>query len=498
MKTKVLRFIPALLLLAVSSCAQNPSVSSISSSSSESSSSISSEEESSSSLSSSEDSTSSLTSLDSGTSNSTSKSSSSPSSSSSEYFSLPENDERWPLDFSEYGQAFRNRLASLIRNSGSKTVSYSKVGNVLAYSDAALNGNGVIPFYHPDTDSTYSWNKEHVWPSSRGAGESGLGSDPQMLRPTNTSDNGDRHNYFYGDADLDNAGNTFDPATFGYEACRGECARIIFYCATRYYDTCGSGGSSKGNTPVSLSNNPADATGAHTMGRLDRLIEWNNQYPVTAQEIRRNNYLDEEGYARNPFIDHPEYANWIWNKNGLRTSPVNTDEITTIGSMSEVTYQYNYSPATSAAAFNNKVGIAGRTSSTSLYYAMLDEPLTETLSYYIEGQELVYENSQFKTDALDVALFNIEEAEDGHYTIRAGSKYLYNYIEGTYYSITFDPIDIVGISAFWDITFNSDGSVIICGATNKVYLEYYKKANASTGNFCGYNRAPNQSLILFQ
>ena len=54
------------------------------------------------------------------------------------------------------------------------------------------------------------------------------------------------------------------------------------------------------------------------MGTLRYLIQWNNQYPVTEQEKRRNECLDKEGFSRNPFIDDRELANYIWDEEGLR------------------------------------------------------------------------------------------------------------------------------------------------------------------------------------
>lgn len=407
-----------------------------------------------------------------------------------EYFPLPETDSRWPVSFGEYGQTFRNRLASIIKTTGSKTVSYKGLNDVLSSSDKALQGSGVIPFYHSETTSTTDWNKEHVWPNSRGAGETGPGSDPQMIRPTKSSDNSSRGNKFYGDAQLDQAGNTWDPASFGYEEARGECARIIFYCATRYYDTCGTGGSSKGETALSLSNNPDDASGKHTMGRLDRLIEWNNQYPVTAQEIRRNNYLDNAGFARNPFIDHPEYANWIWSKNGLRTKPVITD-VSSFESVSSVSYKYNYDPISSVADLTGKIGIAGRENSSSTYFAMTGDAKSPTLPYYILGKELVYDNNRFSINSENVAYFTFTKLDNGNYTIACGSSYLYNYIDGTHYSIGYDATDKDGASKEWTVTVSSNGKAEIVG-TNGVHLEYYNTS------FCGYKYSPKESLVLFK
>lgn len=214
------------------------------------------------------------------------------------------------LDFYSYGAEFRDQLARLIEDTGDRTVSYSGSTDILRESDESPDHPGCItPFYHPDTDyltDNYpnNWNKEHVWPNSRGAGKSGPGSDPHMLRPTVKEENGDRGNDFYGIGSRQ-----FDPASVvGYEPSRGEAARIIFYVATRYHNK------------LSLSNNPNDSTSKNTMGTLRYLVQWNNRYPVTDAEIRRNEYLDSAGFGRNPFIDNPDFANYIYTEEGLRTS----------------------------------------------------------------------------------------------------------------------------------------------------------------------------------
>lgn len=221
------------------------------------------------------------------------------------------------LDYSSYGVSFRNSLAKLIKQTGNKTISYKSNNEVLKKSDASPTHSGaIVPFYHRDTDYTTSWNKEHTWPNSRGAGESGPGSDPHMLRPTLSSENSSRGNSFYGTGSRE-----WDPASLGFEGARGEAARIIFYVATKYYDTHSTSGTSKATQDLNLSNNPNDSTSKGSMGTLKYLVQWNNEYPVTESEIRRNNYLDSAGFGRNPFIDNPDLANYIYDVNGLRTTP---------------------------------------------------------------------------------------------------------------------------------------------------------------------------------
>lgn len=212
------------------------------------------------------------------------------------------------LDYTSYGKDFQMDLEDLIYASGHKTISYKQNNEVLKKSDASpIKSGAVVPFYHSDDDYTTSFNKEHTWPNSRGTGESGPGADPHMLRPTISSENSSRGNDFYGP----DGNRQWDPGSLGFEGARGEAARIIFYVATRYYER-----------NLVLSNNPNDNWNSiKSMGTLKYLVQWNNQYPVTDTERRRNDYLEQAGFGRNPFIDNPDLVNYIYDVNGYRKTP---------------------------------------------------------------------------------------------------------------------------------------------------------------------------------
>lgn len=60
-------------------------------------------------------------------------------------------------------------------------------------------------------------------------------------------------------------------------------------------------------------------------GKLSTLIEWNNQYPPSDFERRRNERIFEIQQNRNPFVDNPEFANLIWN--GKSTDPIQFSEL---------------------------------------------------------------------------------------------------------------------------------------------------------------------------
>ena len=233
------------------------------------------------------------------------------------------------LDLSKIGNAFRGELQTLIKKYKTKTATYSACLSIGAAASSYPKGSSTfVPFYHAApgtagvsgkgacTTTIDQCNREHAWPNSRGSGKKdGPGNDPFLVRPTLKNENSSRSNKFYG-----TSSNEWDPASCGYEGARGEAARVILYAATAYYGTCGSGGNSKGSEPLELSNNPLDETILHTMGTLKTLLEWNAKYEPSGMEIQINDYLYEKGYGRNPFVDEPSYAGYIWDEDGVRAA----------------------------------------------------------------------------------------------------------------------------------------------------------------------------------
>ena len=364
------------------------------------------------------------------------------------------------LSLNSYGANFRDSLASLINATGSKTVAYKGLNDVLAKSDASPKSPyGVVPFYHNIDYPSGSWNKEHVWPDSRGAGKSGPGSDPQMIRPTLTSDNSARGNSFYGVS----LSNTWDPASFGYGPARGEAARIIFYTATRY-------GQSNG---LSLSNNPNDATSSKTMGVLKYLVQWNKEYPVTEMERLRNNRLDDMGYARNPFIDFPELADYIWSEQGLRVAPIGDDPITPVDPPANA---FNVLKTMDEIKQGGKFLIAAEAADATGAYGSLNSEIYK--SFYLTadvGQkqgDIYYPQGAY--EEWDVT------PNGDVYTISSGNKVLGVEVSGTHYNL----VAKQGLSTnnTWKINgIASDGKISLQNVGTNRYIEYFK------GDFTSYN-----------
>jgi hypothetical protein len=54
---------------------------------------------------------------------------------------------------------------------------------------------------------------------------------------------------------------------------------------------------------------------------LNMLLAWNTQDPVNAREIARNNAIYATQNNRNPYIDHPEYVQQVWNPSADSQAP---------------------------------------------------------------------------------------------------------------------------------------------------------------------------------
>jgi hypothetical protein len=83
---------------------------------------------------------------------------------------------------------------------------------------------------------------------------------------------------------------------------RGDVARAVFYMAVRY------------NALSVVNGNPPNTT-VGQLGDLALLLQWNQTDPRDDFEMNRNNYIYTWQVNRNPFIDYPNLADYIWGTN---------------------------------------------------------------------------------------------------------------------------------------------------------------------------------------
>ena len=188
------------------------------------------------------------------------------------------------ISTSATGSTLLSALQSLNSTKRKKTIGYSAMGTSAStspyvYTDYDPNGttytdtNGQVygtslASFYTKTNMT-SYNKEHVWPNSRGG--SYVEADIHMPRPTISAENSDRGNSFYVEG-VATSSVGWDPYTAGYsETVRGEAARIIFYCMVA-------------SPSLSLSDatnlSSGDTGYTTTMGKISDMLKWNLEYSV--------------------------------------------------------------------------------------------------------------------------------------------------------------------------------------------------------------------------
>jgi endonuclease I len=207
------------------------------------------------------------------------------------------------------------------------------------YSD---NPTGTDPYnYTPGTNQcgNYSgenscYNREHSFPKSWFNDASPMYSDYHHLFPTDGYVNGKRSNYKYGEVASATwtsmngsklgsssvagvSGPVFEPIN----EYKGDVARAYLYMVTRYENLLPTwnGYSTEGAETFDGTVFPGVE-----VDYIRLMIKWHTQDPVSDKERNRNNGAYSFQGNRNPFVDHPEYVNEVWNSTcpGLSALPV--------------------------------------------------------------------------------------------------------------------------------------------------------------------------------
>ena len=222
------------------------------------------------------------------------------------------------------GEELIDAMQDLIAEEGVVRIhTYSDIIDILKEADQSPdNSNQVWLMYREEnrakylfqtgSDGTGFWNREHVFPRSRGGffsiEDDGIAtginvwwntnadslrhgnSDAHALRATDANENSSRGNKNFGDY----VGPTGNEASF-----YGDVARSAFYMAIRF------NGLSVVDGFPTLSN-------AGELGDLQTLLDWHELDPADDFEMNRNNVIYNWQQNRNPFIDYPELVDYIW------------------------------------------------------------------------------------------------------------------------------------------------------------------------------------------
>ena len=191
-------------------------------------------------------------------------------------------------------------LQTLMKSKHSNETSYNATRDKFCYTDCVKsNYSKISSFYSGQTlsgtwDGGSTWNREHVWPNSKGDLAGNGENDIMMLRPASVSENSSRGNKAYGEGSA-----YYDPNGEGQEV-RGDCARVVLYQYVRW--GCINTGSKYNSTDIFGSDGVIQS--------LSILLEWMEEDPVDTWEMGRNDAVQSITGTRNVFVDYPEYA-WL-------------------------------------------------------------------------------------------------------------------------------------------------------------------------------------------
>lgn len=235
--------------------------------------------------------------------------------------------------------SFVTDLKNRIRNPYNR-ISYDNYDETnIANFSSVNNGNGtrsvfcVYTGYEYIYTGVFTWgvmSREHTfahsWTPTFPSTSTDQYSDQHHLFPTHQNNaNGRRSNHPFGVVVnvtyqfLEGKVGTNASGQIVYEPMdnqKGDVARSLYYMCVRYD---GIGGNSwnfnwLNNTSLpSLSEAPQDTA---------VLLNWHRQDPPDKWEIDRNNYIQSIQQNRNPFVDHPEFINYISLYNLTKMNPV--------------------------------------------------------------------------------------------------------------------------------------------------------------------------------
>lgn len=233
------------------------------------------------------------------------------------------------------GSALKQALQDIIVNSSVRLHSYADMWDIIRVADTnPLNSGQIwdmyleIPMSKLDQQNSSSivgkWNREHIFPQSRGGfvvaeGDfaDGIGfwlptsaaatvdgvSDAHHIRAENGQENSSRNNKNYGTT---NSATVYAGPVGTQGSWRGDVARACFYMAVRFNGLNVLNGDPSENNAGNPSGN---------IGDLATLLSWNVSDKSDDYEMNRNNHVQTWQYNRNPFIDYPLLADYIFGAN---------------------------------------------------------------------------------------------------------------------------------------------------------------------------------------
>lgn len=307
------------------------------------------------------------------------------------------------------GYTLKTQLYNIIKNHTS--ISYRALWDLYINNPSAFNDNWydstdrnkILDIYSekPNAADAYTYtpgtnqcgnysgegacyNREHLVPQSVFSENSPMVSDAFHIWPTDGYVNNRRGNYPFGvvgtatwtSSNGSKVGNNLNSGYSGgysgtvfepIDEFKGDIARAYFYFATRYQEN------GIQNWSYAMFNGTKDKVFKDTF--INILMTWHINDPVSPREEALNNTVYATQRNRNPFIDHPEYAQQIWQ------TTLKLDDIETKNSRLEIVKKTDNNFRVKAQNENDAIN--------------------KVIIYNINGQKLKEINPNKKTNFLD-------------------------------------------------------------------------------------------------
>jgi len=241
------------------------------------------------------------------------------------------------IDFSQSGDNLKVQLSNLIIDTHDNFIVYTSgtpnTWDILSTSDLefSTSDNVLLVYGYDNNDGMFIsdrlrgvfekcnffgcagtaglWNREHVFAKSlanpslvANSSSAGPGTDVHNLRAADSQKNTQRSNRLF----IDDSGVESKVTNDGYfypgDEWKGDVARIVMYMYLRYPSQCEAMNSATGSADYSPNGDMPDV-----------FLEWNEEDPVSALELTRNDVISSYQGNRNPFIYNPYLATMIWN-----------------------------------------------------------------------------------------------------------------------------------------------------------------------------------------
>lgn len=221
-------------------------------------------------------------------------------------------------------EELKTALHSIIRNH--IVLEYYASSTYFRKTDWHLEGYFWDMYSNNHRASWTGMNREHSLPKSWWSTEPETTvaySDLHNLYPSDATANTKKSNYSLGEVtgtpEYTNgvvkvgangfpgySGTVFEPA----DQYKGDFARDYMYVVTCYQDYAANWRST-GTQSMLIGGS---AYPVFKPWAVDLLLKWSRQDPVSSKEINRNNAVYSYQNNRNPFVDHPELAEYVWGK----------------------------------------------------------------------------------------------------------------------------------------------------------------------------------------